>query len=248
MSALVDFVGYGGNLLGPARGNALFCFVRCGLGLGNGGSQRIYLPLQFHNPLLHAKIFELGKVVALHKGIGRVALLYRKFKTAIQLQLAGGEFFHIVQTLHILRLQHVNFGIELVAAAVPSIFLILNDLVYPAKHGRFYPAANDFFCPSINIFRENRPLALYFRFQPYHGQAVFHGLVDGIAIGTFGHFVIKLGQHSALFHNLPFVHQHGTQNAAFKILDGLGALRAYHRALGMGYFVHIGNGGPDDQA
>ena len=164
------------------------------------------------------------------------------------MQLAGSEFFHIVQALLVLRLQHVNFGIELVAAAVPCIFLILYDLVYPAQHGRFYPAANDLFCPCINIFWKYRRIALYFRFQPEYGQAVFHGLVDGIPVGAFGHFVIKLGQHCALIHYLPFVHQHSAQNTAFKILDGLGALRAHHRTLGMGHFVHIGNGGPDDQA
>ena len=130
---------------------------------------------------------------------------------------------------------------------MPCIFLILNDLVDAPQHAGFHPASNDFFCPHVKIFWKNRLVALDLSFKADDGEAVFHGLVYGVAVGAFGHLIVQLRQHRPLVHNLPFVHKHCTQNTALKVLDGLGALRTNNRTFRMGHFIHAGNSRPDDQ-
>ena len=131
---------------------------------------------------------------------------------------------------------------------VPGVLLILNDLMSAPQHVRLHLASNDLFCPGSQIIRKDGLFILDLGFKPEDAQAVFHGLVYGIAVSAFCHFIIKLGQYRALVHNLPFMHKHGAQDAALKVLDCLGALRANDRAFGMGYFIHAGNSSPKNQA
>ena len=116
--------------------------------------------------MLHAKIFELGKVVALHKGIGRVALLDGQGKAAVELHLARRLFFHVVHALRVLRLQHLDFGIELHTPDLIGVFLITNDLACADQGIFIHLAANKFAGPGFKVFGKNRRLALDFGLKP----------------------------------------------------------------------------------
>lgn len=76
---------------------------------------------------------------------------------------------------------------------------------------------------------------------------MFHQLVQGIPIRTFGHDVFQLGHGLPFFHDLALPDEHGLQDAAFQVGDRLRAPGTHHGTFGMGHFVDGGPGRPEEQ-
>ena len=179
--------------------------------------------------------------------VGGIALLHSKLKTLVQLALAGCLFGHFVHTLIILTFEHIYFRTQLDLTALPGIFLVPDNLLSALKRTVIRIAANNLGHPNIQVTGKMRFPFLHFTFQTFNGQRIFNGFIDRIAEGGLGELIVQLGKHHVFLHNLAFMHQNGTQNAAFKILNGLGPLRAYHRAFSMRDLIQIRKSGPDSE-
>lgn len=105
-------------------------------------------------------------------------------------------------------MEHFQFGRALFLPRGVKEHLIFNDL----RGG------------GGQLGRERRFMALQFGPEPDDGDGVLPALAQGIAVQAFSRFVAQPGQRRALVHDLPFVHQHFLQDAAFQVFDDLGVL------------------------
>ena len=150
-------------------------------------------------------------------------------------------------TLDELVVQNLSVHFKAFLARCPKALLVAHNLLGLLHDGCIGPCAKVVRSPGVEVLWEDGLLPFEFSLKAYEGKDVVHAALHGVPVGGGCHFIVYLGNDIALLHSGAVANKHGAQYAALEVGYGLGALRAYHAAFGMGDLVDFGKTGPDKQ-